>query len=99
MSSERFTFSGEGADQISPEELRNSLARELKWPRVDVSHDGKRFDFWEYGLVVFLKTDEAGNAVGAIADFSCVDEGQHVISMYKAFQKLGWTVEDNERHV
>jgi hypothetical protein len=92
MITERFTFRGDRT--VSPALLRHKLAEKLG-PSVDVSHDGTMLNFEECGLGVFLAINGTGDVVGAIADFSCVQDVQHVVATYKAFQELGWSVDDS----
>ncbi len=93
----RFTFPDDISASVSPQDLRNKLAEQLGCTCVAVSHDGKHFELGEYGPAVYLETDEAGNAVETIVDFSRVAEVKHVVATYRVFRAQGWIVDDNRR--
>ena len=96
MPSEIFTFPGRGTEPISPQDLRDKLTEALHWPRIDVRENGKRFEFWECGPVVFVETNGDGHAVTATVDFARVVEIQHVTATYKTFRAIGWTARDSQ---
>jgi hypothetical protein len=81
----------------SPDDLRQSLARSLDGPRVEVSQGGRQFELLDHGVVVLVDVDGDGNAVSATASISLATDVLYIMGLYNAFRSFGWHASGDSR--